>query len=76
MIEPATELLERVLAKIDSEWLVDYDKKLCDDIKEYLSRQQEKTVIRCSICGTTENVKYVGGYHLVYLCGDPDCIPF
>ena len=75
MIEPATELLERVLSKIDSEWLVDYDKKLCDDIKAYLSRQQERKVIRCSICGTTENVKYVGGYQ-PYLCGSVDCIPF
>ena len=75
MLEPATELLERVLAKIDSEWLVDYDKKLCDDIKAYLSRQQERTVIRCSVCGTTENVRWVGGYQ-PYLCLDPDCIPF
>jgi len=75
MIEPATELLERVLSKIDSEWLGDYDKSLCDDIKAYLSRQQERTVIRCSVCGTTENVRWVGG-HQPYLCIDPDCIPF
>ena len=31
------DLLERVLHKIGSEWLADYDKKLCDDITEYLS---------------------------------------
>lgn len=75
MIKPATELLERVLSKIDSEWLVDYDKSLCDDIKSYLLRQQERTIIRCCICGTTENVKYVGGYQ-AYRCPSPDCIPF
>jgi hypothetical protein len=75
MIKPATELLERVLSKIDSEWLGDYDKSLCDDIKAYLSRQQERTVIRCCICKTTENVVYVGGYQ-AYRCPSPDCIPF
>jgi hypothetical protein len=30
---------------------------------------------RCSVCGTTENVGYVGGYQ-PYRCLDPDCIPF
>ena len=30
---------------------------------------------RCSVCGTTENVKYVGGYQ-PYRCGSVDCIPF
>lgn len=30
---------------------------------------------KCSVCGTTENVKWVGG-HQPYLCDSPDCIPF
>jgi hypothetical protein len=75
MIEPATELLERVLSKIDSEYLSDYDKLLCDDIKAYLLRQYERTIIRCSVCKTTEDVHYVGGYQ-AYRCFSPDCIPF
>lgn len=39
--------------------------------------EQEKVVPRhkCSVCGTTENVRWVGGY-LPYLCDDVDCIPF
>ena len=68
MNEDVIDLLERVLDKIDSEWLADYDKQLCDDIKAYLAKQQEKPVIRCSVCKTTENVEYVGGYHQRYLC--------
>lgn len=30
---------------------------------------------KCSVCGTTENVKYMGGYQ-PYLCDSEDCIPF
>ena len=40
MKQDAIDLLERVLAKIDSEWLVDYDKSLCDDIKAYIESQK------------------------------------
>jgi hypothetical protein len=29
----------------------------------------------CSVCGTTENVRWVGGYQ-PYLCNSQDCIPF
>lgn len=34
-----------------------------------------ETKHKCSICGTTENVSWVGG-HQPYLCDSPDCIPF
>lgn len=47
-------------------------------IKEHFGvEEQEKVVPRhkCSVCGTTENVRWVGGY-LPYLCDDVDCIPF
>ena len=30
---------------------------------------------KCSVCGTTEDVKWVGGYQ-PYLCASADCIPF
>ena len=36
----AEKLFKRVLWKLDCEWLEDYDKKLCDDIKEYLDKCQ------------------------------------
>lgn len=34
-----------------------------------------KRIPKCSICGTTENVTYMGGYQ-PYLCDSNDCIPF
>ena len=39
--------------------------------------EQEKVApkLRCSVCGTTENVMYMGGYQ-PYLCDSVDCIPF
>jgi predicted SPOUT superfamily RNA methylase MTH1 len=39
--------------------------------------EQEKVVSKpkCSVCGTTENVKYMGG-HQPYLCDSEDCIPY
>lgn len=30
---------------------------------------------KCSVCGTTKNVKYFGG-HQPYLCDSDNCIPF
>ena len=30
---------------------------------------------KCSVCGTTNNVRYMGG-HQPWLCYSPDCIPF
>lgn len=33
------------------------------------------SVQKCSVCGTTENVCWVGG-SIPYLCDSPDCIPF
>ena len=39
--------------------------------------EQEKVAPKpkCSVCGTTENVRYMGGYQ-PYLCDSVDCIPF
>lgn len=45
-------------------------------IKEHFEvEEQEKSLHKCSVCGTTENVAWVGGY-LPYLCDSLDCIPF
>jgi len=47
-------------------------------IKQHFGvEEQEKVVpkLRCSVCGTTENVKYMGG-HQPYLCDSEDCIPY
>jgi hypothetical protein len=38
-----------------------------------ISKCDEK--IKCSICGTTENVRWMGG-HQPYLCNSKNCIPF
>lgn len=38
-------------------------------------RQLKPKPICCSVCGTTENVHWVGG-SIPYLCESPDCIPF
>jgi hypothetical protein len=40
-------------------------------IKEHFGDEVKK----CCICGTTEDVEYVGGYQ-AYRCSSPDCIPF
>ena len=37
--------------------------------------KNEYEVKKCCICGTTEDVEYVGGYQ-AYRCSSPDCIPF
>ena len=34
-----------------------------------------ETKPKCSVCGTTENVRWMGGYQ-PWLCDSPDCIPF
>jgi hypothetical protein len=38
---------------------------------------KEKSTVKptCSVCGTTENVRWMGGYQ-PYLCNSKDCIPF
>ena len=45
--------------------------------KHFGVEEQEKVAPkpRCSVCGTTENVMYMGGYQ-PYLCDSVDCIPF
>ena len=74
------ELLKRFMTELTTEEDV---VSLFNDIKECLAEpelleeaHQEYNKPRCCICKTTENVKYVGGYHYPYLCGDPDCVPF
>ena len=37
--------------------------------------QRKEPVPKCSVCGTTENVRYVGGFQ-PWLCPSVDCIPF
>jgi hypothetical protein len=47
-------------------------------IKQHFGVEEQEKVVskpKCSVCGTTENVKYVGG-HQPYLCDSEDCIPF
>ena len=42
-------------------------------IKEHFEKVAPKP--KCSVCGTTENVRYTGGWK-PYLCNSIDCIPF
>ena len=47
-------------------------------IKEHFGVEERQKVApkpKCSVCGTTENVKYMGGYQ-PYLCDSEDCVPF
>jgi hypothetical protein len=37
--------------------------------------EEKKFIPKCCICGTTENVRWVGGYQ-PYLCDSLECIPF
>ena len=49
-----------------------------DEIKEHFGVEEQEKVApkpKCSVCGTTENVRYMGGYQ-PYLCDSVDCIPF
>lgn len=38
-------------------------------------KQLKPKPICCCVCGTTKNVRWVGG-SIPYLCDDLDCIPF
>lgn len=42
---------------------------------EWMPEEPEKPVHTCSVCGTTKNVRWVGG-SIPWLCDSPDCIPF
>jgi hypothetical protein len=47
-------------------------------IQEHFGVEEQEKVVpkpKCSVCGTTENVKYMGG-HQPYMCDSEDCIPF
>ena len=37
--------------------------------------EKVETKPKCSVCGTTENVRWMGGYQ-PWLCDSDDCIPF
>jgi len=51
------------------------DKPTSFHIKNIEERYETKIKPQCSVCGTTENVKWVGG-SIPYLCNSNDCIPF
>jgi len=40
-----------------------------------IQRSASKKAKKCSMCGTTVNVRYVGG-DIPYLCDSKDCIPY
>ena len=44
-------------------------------IKEHFAAPYVRPKPKCSVCGTTENVRYMGGYQ-EYLCDSAECIPF
>lgn len=49
-----------------------------DALKKHFGVEEQQKVApnpKCSVCGTTENVRYMGGYQ-PYLCDSVDCIPF
>lgn len=48
------------------------------EVKQHFGVEEQEKVApkpKCSVCGTTENVRYMGGYQ-PYLCDSVDCIPF
>ena len=55
-----------------------HDKDTVKTIKKHFGIKEQQKVApkpKCSVCGTTENVRYMGGYQ-PYLCDSVDCIPF
>lgn len=65
------ELLKRFMTELKTEEDV---VNLFNDIKECLAEPEQRQPT-CCICGTTENVKYVGGYQ-DYRCPSRECVPF
>lgn len=63
------ELLKKILA---TRWL---DHELSCEVEELLAQPEQDQPKCCVICGTTENVKWVGG-HQPYRCGSRNCVPF
>ena len=67
------DVVEQIITRerTDGEWYQD------DIFKHFGVEEQQKVAPKpkCSVCGTTENVKYMGGYQ-PYLCDSEDCIPF
>lgn len=60
------------LKRNDSRY-VDIFQHLLNEISLLVTENNHK--VKCSICGTTENVRWVGGYQ-PFLCDSDDCIPF
>lgn len=67
---------------VDDTWIAKSYWEGCYDsserIKEHFGVEESVNAElkhKCSVCGTTENVEWVGGYQ-PYLCDSPDCIPF
>ena len=54
---------------------IDELKRILQDVEQCLPKEVTPQLPKCSVCGTTENVKYMGGYQ-PYLCDSEDCIPF
>jgi hypothetical protein len=48
--------------------------ELLKEIEEILTLPEQGQT-KCCVCGTTENVKWVGG-HQPYRCGSRNCVPF
>jgi hypothetical protein len=85
------ELIVRKCAKVSEDDITDGDAcctntayRIASQIKEHFGvevecnqEEQEKFAPKhkCTVCGTTENVRWMGGYQ-PYLCDSVDCIPF
>lgn len=78
IIGHATECVRDVLRDENSDLSYDAASQVQNRIKEYFGVEEQEKVApnpKCSVCGTTENVRYMGGYQ-PYLCDSVDCIPF
>ena len=78
-LEAYTESVIRECAKVY--WNIDNGEQhseYVDALKKHFGVEEQQKVApkpKCSVCGTTENVRYMGG-HQPYLCDSVDCIPF
>ncbi len=81
--EKFAELIVRECAYIveNSPWRLKRGYKAIDQailVKQHFGVEEQEKVVskpRCSVCGTTKNVTYMGGYQ-PYLCDSEDCIPY
>ena len=71
------ECLAQVFHTIEDEEQDNISGSIRDRIKKHFGvNEQEKIVSKpkCSVCGTTENVTWMGGYQ-PWLCDSRECIP-